>query len=69
MHEKHRDAQLKEAKALVSDGGPSEIKFHALDITDGTSVSTLTDHLKQEHGDGIDFVINNAGIGLDGFSE
>ena len=63
-----QDAQLKEAKALKADGGLSEIKFHLLDITSSSSIKTLADHLKQAHGDGIDFVINNAGIAMDGFS-
>ncbi|CAO2651014.1 Nn.00g093110.m01.CDS01 [Neocucurbitaria sp. VM-36] len=62
-----QDVQLKKAKALKADGGLSEIKFHALDITDSSSIKTLAEHLKQAHGDGIDFVINNAGIALQGF--
>ena len=64
-----QDAALKQAKALKADGGLSEIKFHLLDITSSSSIKTLADHLKQTHGDGIDFVINNAGIALDGFSK
>jgi len=63
-----QDAALKQAKALKADGGLSEIKFHLLDITSSSSIKTLADHLKQTHGDGIDFVINNAGIALDGFN-
>ncbi|CAN9262886.1 unnamed protein product [Alternaria alternata] len=63
-----QDAQLKEAKALKADGGLSEIKFYLLDITSSSSIKTLADHLKQAHGDGIDFVINNAGIAMDGFN-
>jgi carbonyl reductase 1 len=63
-----QDAQLKQAKALKADGGLSEIKFHLLDITSSSSIKTLAEHLKQAHGDGIDFVINNAGIAMDGFS-
>ncbi|OAL50046.1 carbonyl reductase [Pyrenochaeta sp. DS3sAY3a] len=63
-----QDAQLKEAKALQSDGGLSTIKFHALDITDSNSIRSLAEHLKEAHGDGIDFVINNAGIAMEGFN-
>lgn len=63
-----QDAQLKEAKALKVDGGLSQIEFHLLDITSSSSIKTLADHLKQAHRDGIDFVINNAGIAMDGFS-
>ncbi|RAQ99982.1 carbonyl reductase [Stemphylium lycopersici] len=62
-----QDTQLKEAKALKADGGLSEIKFHLLDITSSNSIQTLASHLKQAHGEGIDFVINNAGIAMDGF--
>ncbi|RAR03752.1 carbonyl reductase [Stemphylium lycopersici] len=63
-----QDTQLKEAKALKADGGLSEIKFHLLDITSSNSIQTLASHLKQAHGEGIDFVINNAGIAMDGFA-
>ncbi|KAH7392686.1 carbonyl reductase [Pyrenochaeta sp. MPI-SDFR-AT-0127] len=62
-----QDAQLKKAKALKADGGLAEIEFHALDITDSNSIETFAKDLKQAHGDGIDFVINNAGIALNGF--
>jgi carbonyl reductase 1 len=58
---------LKQAKALKADGGLSEIRFQKLDITDSNSIKSLADHLKQAHGDGIDFVINNAGIAMNGF--
>jgi carbonyl reductase 1 len=63
-----QDAQLKQAKALKADGGLAEIKFHLLDITSSDSIKTLTNDLKQAHSEGIDFVINNAGIAMDGFS-
>jgi carbonyl reductase 1 len=63
-----QDPQLKQAKALKADGGLSEIKFQLLDITSSDSIKTLADHLKQAHSDGIDFVINNAGIAMDGFN-
>ncbi|PSN61155.1 carbonyl reductase [Corynespora cassiicola Philippines] len=61
------DDQLKQAKALMADGGLSEIRYHALDITDSNSIKNFVAYLKKEHGDGVDFVINNAGIALDGF--
>ncbi|KAL6710791.1 hypothetical protein ACN47E_007848 [Coniothyrium glycines] len=67
VKELEQDTQLKKAKALKAYGGLSEIKFHALDITDSGSIRTLAQHLKQAHSDGIDFVINNAGIAMDGF--
>lgn len=63
----HKDEQLKKARALAADGGPSDIKFHGLDITDTKSINEFAEHLKQSHGDGIDFIINNAGIAMTGF--
>ncbi|KAF2689763.1 carbonyl reductase [Lentithecium fluviatile CBS 122367] len=63
----HEDAQLQKAKALKEHGGLSEIKYHQLDITDRKSVDAFAAHLKQAHRDGIDVVINNAGIALNGF--
>lgn len=69
MKDLEQDAQLKKAKALKSDGGDTEIKFHALDITESNSIDSFAEDLKKAHGDGIDFVINNAGIALDGFSK
>jgi len=61
------DADLKHAKALSAHGGATDIKFHQLDISDSSSISNLASFLKKEHPDGIDFVINNAGIAMQGF--
>ncbi|KAK1563996.1 carbonyl reductase [Colletotrichum navitas] len=61
------DADLKQAKALSPHGGATDIKFHQLDISDSSSISNLASFLKKEHPDGIDFVINNAGIAMQGF--
>lgn len=58
---------MKQAKALKADGGLAEIKYHHLDITDETSITKLANDLKESHTEGIDFVINNAGIALNGF--
>lgn len=63
----HNDRQLKEAKALRSDGGITDIIFHELDISQTKSIQEFTAFLKKEHPSGIDFVINNAGIALQGF--
>ncbi|KAF2847705.1 carbonyl reductase [Plenodomus tracheiphilus IPT5] len=62
-----QDAQLKQAKALKADGGLSEIRYHQLDVTDNSSIKSFADYVKTAHGDGIDFVINNAGIAMNGF--
>lgn len=64
-----QDSQLHEAKALRAEGGLTDIQFHALDITDSNSVNAFVRDLKETHGDGIDFVINNAGIAMDGFGK
>jgi carbonyl reductase 1 len=68
LKELHQDTQLKQAKALKADGGLSEIKFHTFDVTDKESVKTLAQYLGKEHGE-IDFVVNNAGIAMDGFGK
>jgi NAD(P)-dependent dehydrogenase (short-subunit alcohol dehydrogenase family) len=62
-----QDVQLKKAKSLKADGGLTEIKFHSFDVTDSGSIETFADHLKKTYPDGVDFVINNAGIAMDGF--
>lgn len=63
-----QDAQLKKAEALFSDGGLTDIKFHPLDIAESRSIQDFKIFLDKEHPDGLDFVINNAGIAMDGFS-
>lgn len=55
------DPQLKKAKVLAQDGGETTIKFHPLDISQSKSIHDFRDFLKNEHGDGVDCVINNAG--------
>lgn len=53
-------------KVLAADGGLTTLKFHQLDIDDAASRNALRDTLKKEEG-GLDLLINNAGIALDGF--
>ena len=55
------DPSLKKAGVLVSDGGDTTIKFHALDIGQEQSIRDFRDALKKEHPEGIDAVVNNAG--------
>ncbi|KAF2862564.1 NAD(P)-binding protein [Piedraia hortae CBS 480.64] len=62
------DPQLKQAKALSQDGGQTTIKFHELDIDDKNSIHTFASFLHREHPEGIDFVINNAGIAMEGYN-
>ena len=63
----HNDAELKKAKVLKADGGTTEIKYHSLDISETNSSTSFAEYLNKEHPDGIDIVINNAGIAMDGF--
>ncbi|TKA73300.1 hypothetical protein B0A49_04546 [Cryomyces minteri] len=63
----HSDSELKRAKVLAQDGGDATIRYHQLDISDTGSITAFADYLKKEHPEGIDFVINNAGIAMQGF--
>jgi len=63
------DPQLIAAKALSQDGGLTTITFNSLDIDDETSIEKFKELIKSEHPDGIDILINNAGIALEGFSK
>ncbi|KAK4451200.1 carbonyl reductase [NADPH] 1 [Podospora aff. communis PSN243] len=61
------DPALRQTKALASDGGLTSIQFRRLDIASSSSISEFSAHLAEAHPDGIDFVINNAGMAMDGF--
>src|SRR6202034_290112 len=61
------DTQLKSAKALAQDGGPTAVKYHQLDISDSKSIDSFCEFLRKEHPEGIDVLVNNAGVALDGF--
>jgi len=63
----NNDPQLKKAKVLAQDGGATTIKFKELDISDSKSIKAFADSLKKDHPEGIDFLINNAGIAMQGF--
>lgn len=62
-----QDSQLKDAKALREQGGLSDIRLCLLDIDSQDSIKSFADHLKKEHPEGIDVLLNNAGIALEGF--
>ena len=61
------DAQLTSAKALYTHGGLTQVQYHPLDIAQTKSIQELRAHLEKTHPDGIDVLVNNAGIALDGF--
>ena len=63
-----QDKQLLQAKALSKDGGLTEIKYQSLDISQTKSIQEFRTFLEGEHPQGIDVLINNAGIAMDGFS-
>ena len=62
-----QDPQLAKVQALESHGGPSTVKFHDLDIADADSIDAFAASMKKTHPGGIDFLINNAGIAMNGF--
>ena len=62
-----QDIQLKKAKALAEHGGLSTIKYHGMDISKSQSIKDMAGFLKKKHPDGIDIVVNNAGIAMEGF--
>lgn len=63
----NNDPALKKAGVLAQDGGATTIKFHSLDISQEQSIRDFRDALQKAHPDGIDAVINNAGIAMQGF--
>ena len=63
------DPGLQSAKALQKDGGLTSIQYHPLDITKENSIADFANFLKDKHPEGIDFVVNNAGIAMEGFGE
>lgn len=63
------DTQLKKAKVLAQDGGDTTIKFKTLDISDESSIHAFRDFIKKMHPEGIDVLVNNAGIAMNGFDD
>ena len=63
------DKALAQAKVLARHGGHTDIKYYPLDISKKESIATFVDELKKQHPEGIDFVVNNAAVALEGFGE
>lgn len=60
------DPQLKKAGVLEKDGGNTTITFAELDISQTKSIQDFRDFLKAQHPEGVDVIINNAGIMFEG---
>ncbi|KAL9111925.1 MAG: hypothetical protein Q9227_003775 [Pyrenula ochraceoflavens] len=62
------DPQLLKAKALKEHGGLTQVEWHGLDISKTSSVREFAGWVRERHGDGgVDVVVNNAGVAMDGF--
>jgi carbonyl reductase 1 len=62
------DPQLKKAGALRSQGGLTDVEYLPLDIDSTQSIDSFATTIKTQHPGGIDFLINNAAIAMDGFN-
>ena len=67
LKEIQNDSHLARAKALTIHGGLAEVTYHALDIGDPNSISVFADYVEKTHPEGIDSLINNAGVAMNGF--
>lgn len=61
------DARLRKTRALAQDGGLTSVTYHGLDISRTKSILDFAGFLEKEHPEGIDMVVNNAGIAMNGF--
>lgn len=61
------DERLGEARALARHGGLTTVRYCGLDVSAAGSVRDFGSFLEREHPGGIDVVVNNAGIAMDGF--
>ena len=61
------DSTLRKAKVFARDGGLTTVKYHGLDISQTKSILDFAGFLEKEHPEGIDMVVNNAGIAMNGF--
>jgi carbonyl reductase 1 len=63
------DPQLQDAKALRTQGGLADVEYLPLDIDSPQSIEQFANKIKELHPQGIDFLVNNASIAMDGFDE
>lgn len=63
----HDDPALQSARALSSAGGLVELAARELDVTSQDSVDAFAGDMRAAHPDGIDVLVNNAGIASEGF--
>ena len=64
----HNDPHLAKAKALKTHGGLAQVSYHALDIGDSGSIAAFAEYVEKTHPEGIDSLINNAGVAMSGFN-
>ena len=53
--------------ALGSNGGLTTVRYHGLDVGEEESVWGFRGFLEREHSQGVDVVVNNAGVAMEGF--
>ena len=61
------DPELEKAGVLSLHGGPVKINCASLDLADPRSIQAFAKGMIDSHPDGIDIVINNAGVAHDGY--
>lgn len=54
------------SKALKKHGGPVDVRYRQLDISDESSIKALAKWVETEHPEGIDVLVQNAGIATKG---
>lgn len=60
------DPQLRSAGVLAQDGGPITLRLKQLDVVEEGSIEEFAAWMGQEHEEGMDVLVNNAGVALEG---
>lgn len=58
-------SELQSDPEIKSSG--AQITYHTLDISQSESITAFAHYIGQQHPEGVDVVINNAGIAMNGF--